>query len=50
MVVLVLVNRPNLPASIVTARWADDVGQLPLVALRAFADGHGLQRVVRAAF
>src|SRR5947208_3370841 len=42
-------DSPHLPAAVIAAVGAHDVGQLQLVTLRALARGDGLQRVVRPA-
>jgi hypothetical protein len=46
---LVLFDRPGLASAVVPAIRADTMRRLRLVAVRALAQPHGLQRVVRAA-
>lgn len=43
-------NRTNLAALVVTAMRADLVGRLRFAALRTGANGHRLQRIMRAPF
>src|SRR5262245_57493347 len=47
---LVLVDRASLTSAVVPAVGAHAVRRLGLVAMRAFAEADGLQRVVRAPF
>ena len=47
---LLFVHGAYLPPAVVAAVLADDVRELQLVALRALAERHRLERIVRASF